>query len=114
MKTTDILLLAAVGVGVYLITRPKKTYVDPNSQLPQAPPQLSTAQQGQQWANLVISLTGSVTDMFKPGGAFYNEKKGAAEIAKRDFNALAAEMGVTPEQLMIQISAFGGVPPIIL
>lgn len=76
--TTQKLALAAViGLGVYLVTRPKASPPiqppppPPYYQLPPPPPQNTPA--WQTWVQGVINVYGAVAPLWQPGGPFYKQ-----------------------------------------
>jgi len=74
-NTIKILALAGVGIGIYLMMKPKP--IGGNYQyypnFPQVPPKPSTPQQIQQWINSIVQTFGTVSSLWQPGGPFYND-----------------------------------------
>ena len=69
-----------IGVGLYLLLSNKNTSA---TTLPSAPTQSftyqnsssSNAQAWQQWVNTILSIYGNVSELWEPGGLFYNHRQ---------------------------------------
>ena len=76
-NNNNLVILALAGAGIYLLSRPKQQappYPPPYQQYPQVPPapQQNTPQ-WQSWANAIISVYGAVSQLWAPGGPFYQQ-----------------------------------------
>lgn len=85
-KEKNLLIAALIGVGFYLLTR-RKPVVQPTpqnlSQIPPAPPANTPA--WTQWVQAVVSVFGTVSALWAPGGPFYKQpitQNQALEIGK--------------------------------